>query len=87
VLYLNHNACLNQVPVDRVAHPRPPGLYFEAALPILMVGVNLVENGGNTVFAIENWPLYFLAAPLTRLYLETQALEVNPQHTQYFIAC
>ncbi len=70
VLHPDHNCSLNEVSVHGVSHPASPGLYLKTALPLRMVGIDLVPEGWCAILPEEDGALQLVHLLLAGLDLE-----------------
>lgn len=82
---INHDKCLDEVPVDCITHPGTSSLNFDTAAPLRMISINLVAKGRLTVLAEEHRPLNLVNRRLALLDLEAKLNQVLSQNCQDLI--
>jgi hypothetical protein len=75
---LHHHQRLNQIPVDRVPHPRAASLHFEPAAPFGVKSVDQISELRDTVLAKEHGPFDSIMSALTELDLEPDIAQSAP---------
>jgi hypothetical protein len=84
-LEFDHNQGLDQVSVNGVAHPTPPSLNLQAALPTWMKGIDLVLEVRMSILTEEHWPFDFVCLLLAGLDSKPKFPELRSKLAEHIV--